>query len=65
MSVPDQITMQAFDQAMTFLGFERPDTIVELRFDGSTLAVVSVVPGILRGGQPVYEQSTYMLGQQD
>lgn len=66
MNAPDQISAEAFDQALVFLGFEDPSTVVEARFDGGTLAVVRVVRDnegtiLTRGNNPVYEQSTYVL----
>lgn len=66
MNAPSEISAQAFDQALVFLGFEDPASVVEARFDGGTLAVVRVVRDgegtvLARGGNPVYEQSTYVL----
>lgn len=65
-NVPQEITADAFDQALIFLGFEDPGAVVEARFDGGTLAVVRVVRDasgtvLSRGRNPVYEQSTYVM----
>lgn len=65
-NVPHEITANAFDQALVFLGFDDPGSVMEARFDGGTLAVVRVVRDdegtiLTRGSNPVYEQSTYVL----
>lgn len=64
--MPSEITSAAVDQALTFLGFEDPGAIMEMRYDGGTLAVVRVVRDadgndVTRGGSAVYEQSNYVL----
>lgn len=63
--MPDKISATAFDEALLLLGFEDPTGIIEMRFDGGTLAVVRVIRENeevkTRGNNPVYEQSTYVL----
>lgn len=64
--MPEAINEQMLDEALMVLGIEDPASIVELKFDGGTLGLVRLLRDedgnvLNRGGNPVYEASTYVL----
>jgi hypothetical protein len=66
MSAPEEIQDAALDQALAFLGFTNPESVVEFHVQGRQVSVVKLAEDaegryIVRSGNPVYEASTYDL----
>lgn len=63
--MPEEIAIAAFEKAMELLGFDVA-SVVEVHYDQGNLSVVSIQLNddgtpVLRGSNPVYEASTYVL----